>query len=56
MIVIEELIQKSPAEEILPGDEDDEGFVDILLQITSATATGLIDGVETPDFWYKIRR
>jgi hypothetical protein len=49
----EELIQKSPAEEILSGDEDDEGFVDILLQITSATATGLIDGVETPDFWYQ---
>lgn len=52
----EELIQNPPANQPLPDNltpKVDEGFIDIMLNITSATATGLIDGVETDNFWYQ---
>lgn len=52
----DELIQQPPTDQTTPEDttpEVDEGFVDIRLEIASATATGLIDGVLTDQFWYQ---
>jgi hypothetical protein len=52
----DELIENLPAEPEQPEEPiptDDDGFVDIMFQITSATATGLINGVETDNFWYQ---
>ncbi len=53
----EELFQEPPIDESQPGDDGmpdaDSGFIDMQLEIVSATATGLIDGVVTDNFWYQ---
>ena len=52
----EELVQDSPTDQFQPDDvipNIDSGFIDIKLEIVSATATGVIDGVVTDNFWYQ---
>lgn len=55
----EELIENPPADLEQPEEPgnadpfDNEEFVDVMFKISSATATGFIDEVETDKFWYQ---